>query len=184
MELFELVELVTKFYSLTLLSILLIGVGFFLILNAVTYKYDRMEVITSVSLGIFINIVVVYNYIVYIRKSLQDFNQEIREEEKKRTIKIGEILELIIFTIMMFTPVWRIPYLIDIYDNKREFTIEIIKVFVISIAAIFLLYNLNPMNIKEKVKQFFCKSKKNLKENDLKVDGNKNIDEDNEKNKE
>lgn len=145
---------------------MLIGAGFFLILNSVTYKYDRFEVITSVSLGIVINIIVVYNYIVYIRKSLQDFNQEVREEEKKRTIKIGEILELIIFMIMMFTPLWRIPYLIDIYENRREFIIELIKVFVISIAAIFLLYNLNPMNIKEKVKQLFNRKKKDLLKND------------------
>lgn len=172
------VELVTKFYSLTLLSILLLGAGFFLILNAVTYKYDRMEVITSVSLGIFINILVVYNYIVYIRKSLQDLNQEIREEEKRRTIKIGEILELIIFTIMILTPLWRIPYLIDIYENKKEFTIEIIKVCVISIAALFLLYNLNPMNIKEKIKQHFIKKDLLDKDKKEKIEQNQKEDDD------
>lgn len=66
-------------------------------------------------------------------------------------MKIGEILELIIFTIFLFMPIWRIPNFIELYQNNKGVIVEILKSIFISLLSLLLLYNLNPMDIKEKI---------------------------------
>lgn len=147
----ELVGLVTKFYSLTTISVLMIGFGFYLFANAATYRYDREEVIKSILIGIFIITAVVINYINYLKNSLKDFDKAVREENRKRNMHIGEILELIIFTFFIFMPVFKIPVFIKLKDFKNELYMEIAKSVMISCSSMFLIYNLNPLEIKEKI---------------------------------
>ena len=73
---------------------------------------------------------------------------EIRESNKKNNIKIGEILQLIFFILFTFTPIWRIPTFIRVFNNKKKLIIEIIKSFLLCIASLFLLILLNPLDIK------------------------------------
>ena len=162
-ELDELVSSVVKFYSLTILSILLLIIGFFVIINSVTYKYDRNEIIVNISFGTVLNIITVLNYIKYLKDSLKDYDSVIREANRKATLRLGEILQFIFFVIMALIPIWRLPYLIKMFDNTQEFGIELTKVLAISAASIFLLYNLNPLDIKNKM--FKRKGKKNKEEN-------------------
>ncbi len=127
--------------------------GGFCIIDAYSYRDERIEVISRVLLGIIIVSVTIINFIFYLRRNLQDMNQEIREEDKKRTMKIGEVLELIFFIIFLFTPIWRIPSFINIIE-KSELIVEIGKSIFMSFLSIILLYNLNPVDIKGKVKGF------------------------------
>ncbi len=80
----------------------------------------------------------------------------VREENKKYILKVGEILELIFFTIFCLTPIWRIPAYIGMYKNNQSIVLPIIKSISLSIASIFLMYQLNPLDIKSK----FLKNKK------------------------
>lgn len=150
-ELGELIELVTKFYSITTISILMICFGIYLFIQAAINRYDLEEVIDNLALGIFIISAVVFNYINYLKNSLKDFNQEIRIENQKKNAKIGQILEIIIFILLALTPIYRIPTFNRLKEYKPELYIEIVKSCLISISSIFLLYNLNPLNIKEKI---------------------------------
>lgn len=140
--------------------------GGFCIIDAYSYIDERAEVISRVLSGIIIASATIINFIFYLKRNLQDMNQEIREENKKRTMKIGEILELIFFTIFLFTPIWRIPSFIKI-SQKSELIVEIGKSIFMSFLSIILLYNLNPIDIKNKSKKLiinvFRKQKKKNK---------------------
>jgi hypothetical protein len=147
-ELFELVSLVTKFYTLTILSTIIIGFGIYCIINANIYIETRSQVVESLLLGIIIISVTIINYIFYIKRNLQDFNQEVREQNKKTIMKIGEILECICFIICILAPILRLPVFIEVFDNRKKLIFEIIKSFAICIAGIILLFALNPLDIK------------------------------------
>ncbi len=151
-ELNELVVLVPKFYSVAILSSLIIIFGIICIIDANSFKEDRNEVITQILFGILIISITIINFIFYIKRNLKDFDTEIREENKRRTIKIGEILQLIFLIVFLLMPIWRIPEFIKLFDNKKEMIIEILKSFVFTIISVILLYNLNPLDIKEKLK--------------------------------
>ena len=127
--------------------------GIFCIIDAHSYNDERIEVISRVSLGIIIISITIINFIFYIKRNLKDLDLDlnIREENKKQTMKIGEILELIIFTIFLFMPIWRIPNFIELYQNNKGVIVEILKSIFISLLSLLLLYNLNPMDIKEKI---------------------------------
>ncbi len=150
-ELWELINLVSKFYSIFILSTISVSFGIFCIIDAHSYNDERIEVISRVSLGIIIISITIINFIFYIKRNLKDLDLNIREENKKQTMKIGEILELIIFTIFLFMPIWRIPNFIELYQNNKGVIVEILKSIFISLLSLLLLYNLNPMDIKEKI---------------------------------
>ncbi len=127
------------------------------IITANEYRENRSEVIGYVLFGIAIISVSVIYYIFYIKGSLIDPNQEERESVKKATLKIGEILEFIIFTIFIFMPIWCIPHFISLVPERKELIKELIIVFAISFASIFLMFTLNPLNLKEKLKKINSK---------------------------
>lgn len=158
-EFSELISLVVKFYTTVTVSLVIIAFGIYCIIDANHYKDDRMDVISYLALGIIIISTVIINFIFYIKRSLLDLNPIVREENKKRTLKIGEILELIIFILLIFVPIFRIHNLIEIFDNKKEFIIELVRDIAISCSSIILLVNLNPCKIKENVAKLFKKSK-------------------------
>lgn len=123
--------------------------GGYCIIDAYSYRDERAEVISRVLIGIIIISVTIINYIFYLKKNLQDLDQELREENKKCTMKIGEILELIFFTIFLFTPIWRIPSFMKLSETSN-LIVEIGKSIFVSFLSVILLYNLNPMDIKNK----------------------------------
>lgn len=153
----ELINLIVKFYTTVTVSLIIIFLGIYCIIDANDYKDDRLDVISHVSLGIVIISATIINFIFYLKRSLVDLNLEIREQNKKQTMKIGQVLELIIFVLFIFVPFYRIPYMIEIFYDKKEFFSELIRDILISIASIFLLITLNPCKIKEKVKNIFKK---------------------------
>lgn len=162
-ELDELISLVTKFYTLTMISTITIAIGIACILNANTFKYDRAQVVVGVLLGIAIITITVINYVFYIKRNLKDMDTSEREAIKKATIKIGEILELIFFTIFILMPLWRIPAFIEVIDDKKELIKELVRAFGLCIAALVLLNAINPVDIKGKLKNLFTKKDKKLK---------------------
>lgn len=150
-ELSELITLVTKFYSITILSTVLIIIGIYSIIYGNFYKEDRNQVISAVVVGIIIISATIISYIFYIKRSLKDLNPEIREKEKKNNIRIGEIIQFVFFVFFAFTPIWKIPIFLKLIEDKKELVIEIIKSLLLCIASLFLLFSLNPLDIKGKI---------------------------------
>lgn len=147
-ELFELVELVTKFYVRTIVLIILLLISVYFIILAVHFHEDRSDTLSYILLAIIVASISILNYRKYIKDSLQDYVMEVRQENNKRSLKIGEILEVICFIICILAPIWRLPGFIEVFGDKQKLAIEIIKAFGISIGGIILLFALNPMNIK------------------------------------
>lgn len=188
----DLISLLTKYYSLSIISTLLIGVGIYCFMLAHEYSYDRTEVIMYIITGILVISLTIINYIFYIKRNLVDYNQTIREMNKKAMLRVGEVLEFILFTIFVFAPIWRIPVFIDLFDDKGKMMLEIGKSFLLSICSIILLINLNPLDVKNGFKKIrdeknTHKSENNSDNKDIVLDNkkdNKENDKLNNKNKE
>lgn len=162
-ELDELISLVTKFFVTVIITTVAIVLGIACIIGANTFKDSRTELVFSIFFGIGIITIAIINLVFYIKRSLKDLDQEIREKERKATIKIGEILALIFFILFITMPLWRIPKFIEVIDDKKELIKELVRAFGLCIAALFLLNALNPVDIKGKVKNLFTKKDKKLK---------------------
>lgn len=154
-ELFELVELVTKFYVRTILLVVLLAVSAYFIMLGVYLQEERSDTITCILIAIIIASFSILSYRKYIKLSLIDYDMEIRAENNQRKLKVGEVLEVICFIICILAPIWRIPYFIEIFDDRSKLALEIIKSFAISIGGLILIFALNPMNIK----RFFVEEK-------------------------
>ena len=154
-ELFELVELVTKFYVRTILLVVLLAVSAYFIMLGVYLQEERSDTITCIVIAIIIASFSIISYRKYIKLSLIDYDMEIRAENNQRKLKVGEVLEVICFIICILAPIWRIPYFIEIFDDSFKLALEIIKSFAISIGGLILIFALNPMNIK----RFFVEEK-------------------------
>ena len=152
-EVFELIELFTKYFAVVTLTLIISIIGVDFILVAHEYIDTRVDVIVNVSIGIAIISAAIIHLIFYVKKRLKDFDPNLREADQKHNKKIGEILELIVFIILLTTPLWRIPSFIELYnpDNNKEFIKAIIEAFAICISAGFLLLAYNPLDIKGKL---------------------------------
>lgn len=162
-ELDELISLVTKFYVTTIITTIAIVLGISCIIGANTLKDTRSEMVMAILFGIIIITIAIINYVFYIKKNLKDLDQEIREKVRKATIRVGEILELIFFTIFILMPLWRIPAFIEVIDDKKELIKELVRAFGLCIAALILLNAINPVDIKGKLNNLFTKKDKKLK---------------------
>lgn len=147
-ELFELVELVTKFYVRTIVLLILLALSVYFIMLGVYLQEERTDAISCVVIAIIIASFSILSYRKYIKLSLLDYNMEVRAENNEKKLKIGEVLEVICFIICILAPIWRIPGFIEVFDNKSKLALEIIKSFAISIGGLILMFALNPMNIK------------------------------------
>ena len=148
-EVFELIELFTKYFAVVTLTLIISIIGVDFILVAHEYIDTRVDVIVNVSIGIAIISAAIIHLIFYVKKRLKDFDPDLREADQKHNKKIGEILELIVFIILLTTPLWRIPSFIELYnpENNKEFIKAIIEAFAICISAGFLLLAYNPLDI-------------------------------------
>ena len=55
-------------------------------------------------------------------------------------------------------PIWCIPHFINLVPRRDELIKEVIIVFAISFSSLFLMYALNPMDIKGKFKKLDSKN--------------------------
>ena len=162
-QLDELFSLITRFYTLTILSNITIILGIGCILSANTVKYDRGQVIFCVLAGILLIAITIINYIFYIKRNLEDLDEEERVATRKKNIKVGEVIELIFFVIFILMPIWRIPKFIEVIENKKELIVELARSFGLCIAALILINALNPIDIKGRLKKIFTKKDKKIK---------------------
>lgn len=149
------VEISEIFMSYTVLMIistfiLLIAFDLFLTgLEAIEYRRERYANFIS---SVIMTSIVVWNFIRFLKHNLKDIEISEKETTEKKTLKVGEVLQLIFFIIIMFTPIWRIPEFLKLIENKIELIKQILISFFYSILAIFLLVKLNPLDIKNKLK--------------------------------
>lgn len=149
----EIAEIYMKYIALFIISAMILIFAFDMFLTGLKAIEYRRERYTNFILAVLITGIDIWNFIRFVKLNLKDIKIEEREEEKKNTIKVGEVLQLIFFTIIMLTPIWRIPEFFKLLEDKKEMFIQIGISFFYSILAIFLLLKLNPLDIKNKLQK-------------------------------
>lgn len=122
--------------------------------DGMIYSEVRSERITSFIMSILIISGDILYFTLFIKNNLKEISKAEQIEEEKSEKNIGEIIQLILFSIIILMPIWNIPKFINIYNSMIESKIlilEVGKTVSYSILGIFLLISLNPLNVKEKL---------------------------------
>lgn len=152
----EVYPLVINYYILSIISTFLLIFGIDTIFTGYVYNDEIIELIKEFIFGIVIISLVILNFIFYIKKHKVDLVQSEREIQEERTNRIAEWVELIIFLLMIIISVHNI-YKYIIFIDKIEKYKQIVKSVFYILIAIFLTYNLNPLDIRNKIKSLFDK---------------------------
>ena len=148
-QLFELVPLFTNFFVTISVSVLILGFGVWYFIDGFKYIDTRSDVIQHNVIAFIAVVGTIVNFIFYLKRRLKDLDDSVRAKTNKESLQWGEILQFIIFIIMMFMPFWRMNDFLQIYENKPLLYKEIAKSCAISIAAGFLLWQMNPLHFKQ-----------------------------------
>lgn len=166
-KIYEVLELVTKYFGVVTLTIIIMIVGVDCIFLAKEYSDSRADVIVYLSIGIAVISFSIINFIFYMQKRLKDFDPVLREEDRKFNLKIGERLEFIVFIALIATPIWRSQTIKALYnpEDNKEFIKATIESVAISLSALILLFAFNPLDIRNKL--FKKESKQEIAEEEI-----------------
>lgn len=153
-EYFELMQLFTNYFVTMSMSFIAIFAGIKCFDFAYQNMDDRSTMISYIVFGIAIISATIIYFIYYIKRNLKDFDPVERVNFKKRVMFIGELLELICFIALAFMPLYMIGEMKAEYllGDKTALIKTILKSFAVSIVSIFLIFELNPMDVKGKIK--------------------------------
>ena len=175
---FEIMKSFTNYFVTLSMTIVVIFVGIQFFKKAYEYLEERSTEITFIVLAILTIGGAISNFIFFIKRNLKDLDPVVRINYEKRMMKTAEILEVIIFGLFIFMPIWlKIPLKTAYYDGDKTLFIKYIAASIISpVIAVFLLYELNPLDIRTKVRDLVCKNK-----NDEDAEARQNDDNENNK---
>lgn len=159
MKLHEIYPLVINYLILCIISFLVLVFGIDRVLTGYVYNDEIYEVIKEFITGFSIISVVIINFIFYIKRHKKDLNKEEREENDKKTLEIAEIIEFILFLIMFIAPIVNIFRYINFADKTEQIR-QIGGGILFMIVSAFLMFNMNPLDIKGKIKELFKKKDK------------------------
>lgn len=154
----EIYPLVINYLVLLTISTLIFILGIDIVLTGYFYNDEVAEVIKELVTGLAIISAVIINFIFYVKKHRIDLIQSDREENEKQTRNIAEWIEIIIFSLLILFSFFNIFKYISFIDRVEKYK-NIIGAILCICASIFLLYNLNPLDIKNKIKSLLLKSK-------------------------
>lgn len=154
MKFFEIFPLVINYFTVCIISTLIFLIGLDIVFTGYKYNEQVSEVVKELTVGLIIIILVILNFIGYVKKHRVDLIQSDREEKAERDNKIGEWVQLIVFLLMIILPICNIYKYISFIDETEKYR-QIVLSSICVLTSIFLLYNLNPLEIKEKIKSLF-----------------------------
>lgn len=152
----EIYPLVINYLILCIISFLVLMFGVDRVLTGYVYNDEISEVIKEFITGFAIISIVIINFIFYIKKHRVDLVQEEREEEEKKTANIAEIIELVLLIAMIIAPTINIFRYINFIDKTEQLR-QIGGGILFIVISIFLLFSLNPLDIRGKIKKLFNK---------------------------
>lgn len=156
MKFHEIYPLVINYLILCIISFLVLIFGIDRVITGYVYNDEIYEVIQEFITGFAIISIVIINFIFYIKKHKQDLVQEEREEEEKKTTNIAEIIELVLLIAMFIIPIFNIFKYINFIDKTEQIR-QIFGGVLFMVISVFLMFSLNPLDIKGKIKNLFKK---------------------------
>lgn len=130
----------------------LIAVDIFI--SGMIYTDVQIERLLDFTLSIAMISGVIIYFIQFIKKNLRDIDKSQKEAEEKTDRDMGEVVQLVVFSVIILMPIWKIPAFINIYNNmieSKELVMEIGKAFGYSFSGIVLMLELNPLDIKKRI---------------------------------
>lgn len=152
----EIYPRVINYIILCMVSVLVLLFGIDRVFTGYVYNDEIYEVIKEFVTGFAIISVVITNFIFYLKRNKVDLIQEVRDAQDEKDSKIAEIIEIVIFSLMFIVPLFNIFRYIN-YIDKLERTRQIVFGILFMIMSVFLLFSMNPLNIRGKIKNIFRK---------------------------
>lgn len=152
----EIFPRVIAYLILCIISFFVLLYGIDVVFTGYVYNDEIYEIIKEFITGFAIISVVIINFIFQIKKNKADLIQEEREAQDAKDSKNAEIIEIVIFSLMFILPIFNIFRYIN-YIDKAEKIRQIVFGILFMITSAFLLFTMNPLDIKGKIKKIFRK---------------------------
>jgi len=154
---FEILKSFTNYFVTLSMTVVVMFIGIQFFKEASNNLDDRNTEITFLVWAILIITGAICNFIFFIKRNLKDLDPAIRISYEKRMMKTAEILEIICFGLFIFMPLWlKVPLKIAYADGDKQLFAKYLAASIISpFTSIFLLYQLNPLDIRNRVKKQF-----------------------------
>ena len=163
LKFYEIYPLVIKYIILCIFSVFLIIFGISRIMEGYVYNEEIYEVIAEFAVGFTTIIVVILNFIFYVKRHRVDLVQEEREADAENTNNIAEIIEFVLLIGMIIISIFNMYREINLKDITNQLN-ELFTSIMLIVASVFLMFTLNPLDVKGKVKNIFDKDKNKDKE--------------------
>lgn len=158
---FEILKSFTNYFVTLSMTVVVMFIGIQFFKEASNNLDDRSTEITFLIWAILIITGAICNFIFFIKRNLKDLDPAIRISYEKRMMKTAEILEIICFGLFIFMPLWlKVPLKIAYVDGDKQLFAKYLAASIISpFTSIFLLYQLNPLDIRNRIKKQFGMNK-------------------------
>ena len=158
---FEILKSFTNYFVTLSMTVVVMFIGIQFFKEASNNLDDRSTEITFLIWAILIITGAICNFIFFIKRNLKDLDPAIRISYEKRMMKTAEILEIICFGLFIFMPLWlKVPLKIAYADGDKQLFAKYLAASIISpFTSIFLLYQLNPLDIRNRIKKQFGRDK-------------------------
>ena len=158
---FEILKSFTNYFVTLSMTVVVMFIGIQFFKEASNNLDDRSTEITFLIWAILIITGSICNFIFFIKRNLKDLDPAIRISYEKRMMKTAEILEIICFGLFIFMPLWlKVPLKIAYADGDKQLFAKYLAASIISpFTSIFLLYQLNPLDIRNRIKKQFGRDK-------------------------
>ena len=158
---FEILKSFTNYFVTLSITVVVMFIGIQFFKEASNNLDDRSTEITFLIWAILIITGAICNFIFFIKRNLKDLDPAIRISYEKRMMKTAEILEIICFGLFIFMPLWlKVPLKIAYADGDKQLFAKYLAASIISpFTSIFLLYQLNPLDIRNRIKKQFGRDK-------------------------
>lgn len=155
----EIYPLVIEYFAISIISIFFLLIGLGCIARGCTDNDEIGEVIKEFAIGITIISLTILHFVFWIKTHKVDLEKSEREASEIKTSNIAEWIELIAFILIIIASVFNIVKYAQFIDEAEKYSHIGTSVLCI-IAAIILLYNMNPLGIKDKIKNKLKKGSK------------------------
>ncbi len=155
----EIYPLVIEYFAISIISIIFLIIGFSCIARGCIDNDEIGEVIKEFGIGITIISLTILHFIFWIKTHKVDLEKLDREEKEVKTNNIAEWIELIAFILIIIASIFNIVKYAQFIDDVEKYS-QIGTSVLCIIAALILLYNINPLDIKDKIKGIFKKGSK------------------------
>ena len=169
----EIYPLVINYLVLCIVSFIVLLFGIDRVLIGYEYNEEIYEVIKEFITGFSIISVVIINFIFYVKSHKVNPEPEERKVQEDKTEKIAEIVELVFLLLMIIAPIFNIFRYINFVEKEELIKQSLLGLLFICV-SVFLLFNLNPLDIKGKLKKMINKKENKEKENKKKDNKEKN----------